>query len=292
MIEKVKKIILGTVQFGLSYGINNKKGKVSIEESHNILKTAYKNGIRTLDSAEAYGSSHQLIGRFHSEFPGYEFKVITKIPGNFNKQSIDKHVKKYLNTLSVQKLEGLMFHTFCSYQENPDLKTEIIRLKSEGLLNYFGVSIYTNEELKEVIKDPLVDTLQLPFNLLDNDSMRGDLLRKAKENGKVIHTRSTFLQGLFFMNPESGHPVAEALKTSLIKIQDLAKRNRISVGALALGYCLHQPYIDKVLIGVDSVEQLNKNLQACFIEFDHSLLKNINEIQSANPELLNPSTWN
>ena len=70
------KIILGTVQFGLDYGINNSNGKVSNNDSQEILKYAYENNIRTLDTAESYGNAHEVIGLFHKNNPQKLFKVI------------------------------------------------------------------------------------------------------------------------------------------------------------------------------------------------------------------------
>ena len=61
------KLILGTVQFGLKYGINNTIGKPKKNEVLNLLKFAYNSGIRVLDTAEAYGNAHQLIGNYHKK---------------------------------------------------------------------------------------------------------------------------------------------------------------------------------------------------------------------------------
>ena len=63
------KLILGTVQMGLPYGINNSTGKVSLEDSLEILDYAFENGIKTLDTAEAYGNAHEVIGIFHHHNP-------------------------------------------------------------------------------------------------------------------------------------------------------------------------------------------------------------------------------
>ena len=61
------KLILGTVQFGLNYGINNTIGKMSEDKVFELLETAYDLGIRTLDTAEAYGNAHSVISNFHKQ---------------------------------------------------------------------------------------------------------------------------------------------------------------------------------------------------------------------------------
>ena len=62
---KKNKLILGTVQFGLDYGINNKSGIPSSNIIKQILDYAMSNGIEILDTAEAYGISQQRIGQYH-----------------------------------------------------------------------------------------------------------------------------------------------------------------------------------------------------------------------------------
>ena len=78
------KFILGTVQMGLDYGINNTNGQVSLENSHEILEYAFNHGIRILDSAEAYGNAHEVIGSFHKNHPDKLFEIITKLPHQFD----------------------------------------------------------------------------------------------------------------------------------------------------------------------------------------------------------------
>ena len=75
------KIILGTVQFGLDYGINNNNGKPSNETVFNILNTARQNGIEILDTAEAYGSAIPTIGEYHHESIS-KFKIVSKFSNN------------------------------------------------------------------------------------------------------------------------------------------------------------------------------------------------------------------
>ena len=111
------KIILGTVQMGLPYGINNTKGKGSLDDSLEILGHAFDNGIRILDSAEAYGNAHEIIGIFHNKYPDKIFKIITKLP-NKNNDDISVKVEVYLKELNVNQLEALMFHSYDSYQNN------------------------------------------------------------------------------------------------------------------------------------------------------------------------------
>ena len=290
-MNSVNKLILGTVQMGLPYGVNNNRGKISTDESFKILNEAYSAGIRTLDTAEVYGDAHRVIGVFHKNNPEQKFNVVTKIPAGREKDDIENIVQRYLDQLQVEKLEALMFHSFASYESQPAMPDELMKLKSAGLLRYVGVSAYTNPEVEALIQDSRIDLIQLPFNLLDNHSLRGELLENAKKADKIIHTRSAFLQGLFFKNPDDSHPVVGALREQLKRIQYLSESVEQNIATLALQYCLQQGYIDNVLIGVDSVKQLKQNVKAVTQHVESELFDEIDKIIVKNYEILNPSNW-
>lgn len=288
------KIVLGTVQFGLNYGINNDAGKPSQEVVNAILSEAWKSNIRTLDTAEAYGTSHESIGKYHQTNTN-KFEVISKyhtsrtdLPDN-----IQERVLKNISILGVDHLYGYMFHSFNDYKNLKDkLLPEFTLLKHKGIIKKIGVSIYTNDELQEVLNDTKIDLIQLPFNLLDNFSLRGELLSLAKTKNKEIHTRSVFLQGLFFMDPEELPTKIKPLRPYLNSIHRLSNNIKLPINQLALNYVLNQSTIDRVLIGVDTVEQLKNNIQLVGSKIDAEFFDQINSIEVKEKELLNPANWN
>ncbi len=279
------KLILGTVQFGLSYGINNLKGKPEKEIVFQILSYAYENGVRYLDTAELYGNAHDLIGEFHKTNPNKKFDIITKFPHEFD-DSLEDKINIYLKQLNVDNLHAVLFHSFESYVKN---KSQLNK-KIKSITNV-GVSIYTNEQINEVINDPDISIIQLPFNVFDNINLRGDVLIKAKAKNKTVHTRSAFLQGLFFMEKDSRNVIKSRLKKELDLLLNISLKHSIPIVELTLNYCLNQQNIDGVLIGVDSLEQLKENIS--FSEKKNSIqyINDINKIRIDNIELLNPSMW-
>jgi aryl-alcohol dehydrogenase-like predicted oxidoreductase len=285
------KLILGTVQMGLDYGINNSSGKISLENSCMILSKAFELGIDTLDTAEAYGNAHQVIGNFHELHPKIKFKVITKVPHDVIAEEIEQKIRTYINDLNVDHLEVLMFHSFDSYKNNKQIILILNNLKSKGLIKHIGVSIYTNSQIETLLLDDNITVVQMPFNLLDNESIRGDLMNKMKARGKVIHTRSAFLQGLFFKEQFENNSISQKLSNELIGIKNISKEENTSISNLALSYCLNQKDIDQVLIGVDSVNQLIDNLKAVDYKMNHDALIKINALKVDNLDLLNPSLW-
>lgn len=288
---KNSKLILGTVQMGLSYGINNTIGKPTTNQAHEILMKAHNSQIGFLDTAEAYGNAHQIIGDFHRKNVKTTFEVITKISDTLIVNIQDK-VSQYLIELCVDHLFCLMFHSFNAYIQNKKIIPTLMQMKGLGKIQHIGVSIYNNNEFEQVINDQNIDLIQLPFNILDNNYLRGELIAEAKRKNKIIHTRSAFLQGLFFKNPSDKEPIVVALNTQLKQIKKLTDEYKIPVTALALGYCMYQNNIDNILIGVDSIEQLKINLETQNYTISESIIRKIDNIRTDNIDLLNPSLWN
>lgn len=277
---------------GLSYGINNSIGKISFINSCKILLKAFESGITTLDTAEAYGNAHQVIGEFHKINSKIKFDIITKIPHDIDSNLIEEKVKTYIKDLNVDYLEVLMFHSFDSYKNNTKIIDKLNSFKSQGLIKNIGVSIYTNNQIEDLLFDNTISVVQMPFNLLDNESVRGELMQKLKDKGKIVHTRSAFLQGLFFKESSDTNLVFKKLSSKIIEIRNIANDQNLSISNLALGYCFHQKNIDQVLIGVDSVQQLIDNIDSANCILNQETVNKINSVKVENLDLLNPSIWN
>ena len=285
------KIIVGTAQFGLNYGINNFSGKISEEQAFEILNYSYSSGIKYIDSAEAYGDAHKVVGNYHAKFQNSIFKVITKIPDNIN-DSIEKKAFDYLNDLKVDKIDILMYHSFQTFYKDLKLgEKEMMGLKTKGIIDKTGVSIYTNEEFEKAIETNWIDVIQFPFNMLDNFSKRGELLLKAKQKGKILHARSAFLQGIFFVDRDREIKIVQKLKPYLNKIDGISQKYNIPINLLALGYCINQHLIDNILIGVNSLSQLISNIDAVNIDIPEDVMLELDAIEVPNVNLLNPSLW-
>ena len=282
--EMFSKISLGTVQFGLEYGVNNSKGQTTKDEVLKILKRCIKVGIEHIDTAAAYGSAENVLGEvIQSEGLSNLFKITTKYKGN-GIDNLSLSTRESLQKLRVEKLHCQMFHSYQDFKH-----TEYI-IKPDSV-DKMGVSVYTNEELLDTIKDPKICVVQCPFNLLDNHSVRGESLKLAKEKGVEVQVRSAFLQGLFFMDRDRLPFALLALKGPLQELDKICSDNQITMSHLALGYCLSKDYIDKVVIGVDSLEQLNMNIEAIKPPLPKFIIEKIDKIRVINQTLLNPTNW-
>lgn len=286
------KFVLGTVQFGLEYGINNNRGKPSDEEVKSILDYAYNQGLIFLDTAEAYGDAQQRIGYYHNRVK-HRFNIITKYSSQIDlPASIVKRVEYNLSTLKVDRLYSYMFHSFDEYKlYYSEFREDLKNMVNGGLIEKIGVSVYTNEEAMQVLDDDSISLIQLPFNLLDNLNKREVVLLRAKERRVEIHTRSVFLQGLFFKELSHLSDSLHSIEPYLKQIRQVKHESNISMQDLALNYVLHQEMISKVLIGVDSLLQLQENIESSNSQIDESIIRKIDEIDVKEIGLLNPVNW-
>jgi uncharacterized protein len=281
-----EKIILGTVQLGLPYGINNTTGKPDRQQAFSILDLAYENGITALDTADNYGEALQVIGD-HRRSSGKDFTIINKF--KIDSQPLIAKLQASLSTLHRQSIACYMYHQFSDYHAAKGV-TELKQLKQNKLIQSIGVSVYSNDELKEAVEDPRIDIIQLPVNILDLPEEKQVLLKRAKENGKEIHARSVFLQGLIMKSPDSLQGNLVPLTEYLNKLHAQAAAHGVSAKKLALNYVLGKSFIDKVVLGIEQAQQLKEILGLIDTNFANKAETGI-EVSKAHTNLLNPVNW-
>jgi aryl-alcohol dehydrogenase-like predicted oxidoreductase len=290
------KLVLGTVQLGMPYGINNSSGQPSEEEAQALLHHAWIGGIRTLDTADAYGTAIERIGNFHaqrSETSSERFRIITKFHADSDTQLLTK-TPQTLTNLHAQSLYCYQYHRFSDVSAFPHIHEQLQTLKEQGIIERIGVSVYTNEEILEAAASPLIDVIQFPFNLLDNMRLRGEAMLRAKDSGKELHTRSVFLQGLFFKPAEDFPAKLAPLQPAIQRLHRLCKSSNFAVCTmqeLALNYALHNPLIDAVLFGIETASQLTETLGAVRDDFDPAVAQEIEAVTVPDQHLLNPVHW-
>lgn len=281
------KLILGTAQFGLKYGINNQSGKLQGTEIDDILNRAIENSITTIDTSYAYGDSEKVLGQSLNRI-NKKIQIISKLP------ETDLNVKEIfyesLSRLGVDSLYGYLIHHFHFFKSKPEVWHEIMKLKDSGLIKKIGFSIYSIEELKYLLDTKIqFDIIQFPYNILDRQFE--PWLPLLKERNINIHVRSTFLQGLFFMDRKLMPSKLKPLESYLNLMYDFALDNKLSLGDIALNYNMTNPFIDGVLIGVDNSKQLIKNIGSVREDITNEVLYLASKINVKEKELLNPVNW-
>ena len=289
MRQMINKLILGTAQFGLDYGINNSFGKPNEDKIQQMLDFAYINGIEWLDTADAYGNATELIGQYFKEH-GQRFKINTKFKGNIN--SITYHLKSSLSKMNINQVDTYFYHSYDDFKNKPEFLNELLKLKASGLIKKIGLSVYENYEFEKAALSSEIDVIQFPFNLLDNLQQRGSLMKFAKSRGKQLHARSVFMQGLFLKKCDNIPAKLAPLKPYLKQINRLSQQYNIEIEHLALAYAMQQPEIDQVIIGVDNIMQLQQNIQIAIEPIDSQIINTIDQIFVQEIELLYPKNWN
>jgi len=294
-MQPISKIVLGTAQLGLHYGINNATGKPSRDCALAILCKAKELGYTALDTAEAYGDAHEIIGSYNRNHE--KFAVLTKLDKSLkftSSSEFERHFTSTLATLGVETLNTYYFHDFSTYTQFEHWES-LLKLQKQGQVEKLGVSIYLNEEALVVARDKRIDVVQMPYNLLDNNYKREIALIELKGQNKEVHARSIFLQGLFFRSIPALPLKLRSLEPYLNTVVSIAQKYNITIRNLALGYVFCNPLVDRIIIGAETVTQL--------IENDNSLndlsitpldaFRSVNlEIQVADEGILNPSSWN
>jgi aryl-alcohol dehydrogenase-like predicted oxidoreductase len=282
------KIALGTVQLGLSYGINNQTGKPTVEDAEQILRVANEHHIHILDSAEAYGDSLSIIGRYIKENSGVSFDVISKFTddGRTLKQKVDST----LELLGQERLYAYMYHRFSDYVGGK-FRDQLARLNEAGKIDRIGLSLYSLGELETVLRDETITIIQVPLNPFDSSLEKRRLLTEAKRRGKEIHVRSAFLQGLFFKDPEGLTGNLKDFIPSLRAFRSVREKYSLNPRQACFNYVLHQPFVDYAVIGVETVEQLTQNLEAVQPVFPEHVMRSLESSFQADSALLNPSNW-
>jgi len=272
----LSKLALGTVQFGLVYGISNKYGRPDQSTVNETLSYAQSKGIKTLDTASAYGDAEKVIGQYVTD----EFDIVTKFLPTDIEKGLVKNLNISLENLKKESVYGFLAHRTNSISE--DVWELLKDLKEKGLVKKIGFSLQTVDECKKVLDRGFIpDLVQVPYNLFDHRFK--DLCIELKKLNTEIHSRSTFLQGLFFVPSEGMNSFFNKVKDPIAQLQS---KYETKLSQFLLKYCLSQNFIDKVIIGVQNKKQLEQNVLG---------LENIGILEEINmvipEEILNPALW-
>lgn len=246
------KIGIGTVQFGLPYGVSNSRGQTSLNEVKEILNFAKSNQISYLDTAPAYGNAESILGTIGIN----EFRVISKFMHCTADEKLHIQLENTLNNLKIDSLYGYIAHRPMELLVNPKQWDDLCKLKQQKKIKKIGFSLNRPQELDVLLdKGMTPDLIQVPYNYFDNRFKRH--LIDMKEQGCEIHTRSPFLQGLFFTKDNALPSFFDEVKKEIVELK-INFGDQLS--AVLLKYALSADFIDVVIMGVENVFQLEKNL--------------------------------
>lgn len=289
---KSPKLGLGTVQFGLPYGISNKTGVPSVEEIKSILASASKFGIDTLDTAAGYGTSEEVLGQVLKNES--QFAIVTKTAKTTEAAELKATFSRSLDRLKKDTVHGLLVHDPMMLFDKaaPQLIDAMSQLKSEGKVKKIGVSVYSPEQAFAILESFSYDIIQLPMNLLDQRALQSGLLKELKKRKIEIHVRSAFLQGLLLMPLEEVPKSFDSVLSHLHSIHGQVRAQGLSMLEASLGFILGLDEIDKVIVGVCAESELNQITKAVrdyCIESRDKL--DYGAFSWPDERILNPALW-
>ena len=286
----IRRLALGTAQFGLQYGIANTIGQVTPDMARQIMHTAHRNGIDTIDTAMAYGNSEKVLG----EIGGLSWRIISKLP-DVPAEITDvrgwlfSKVEGSLSRLGVRHLDGLLLHRPGQLLERGgnEIFSALRDCRKAGLSKKIGYSVYDPSELDQLFEAFPPDIVQAPFNVIDRRLVSGGWLGRLKAASVEVHTRSVFLQGLLLMT-EAARPKKFCPWDALWgRWHDWLKKNEVTALQACLAFVLAEREIDRVVVGVDSSRQLAEILSAARTSSSHPP----DELTVTDEALVNPSLW-
>ena len=283
------RIALGTVQFGLDYGISNYAGKVPNDEITKILNLAKLNNISYLDTAMGYGISESVIGKYRKRHNDNHFNITTKLPDiSASCNSISEFLNESLSRLSCSQVYSLL----CHVPENLNLHTfeELFHLKEQRKIKKIGVSVYSPEQAFSIADNFHIDLIQFPLNIFDQRFIESGCLANLKDKGIEIHTRSLFLQGLLLQPIKEINDYFRPYLSKVTAFHELCLQHNLSALDMALSFTHSIKDVDKFVIGVCSEKQLREILKSYKKTADINIESQI--LSSTEEDFINPSLWN
>lgn len=284
------KLALGTVQFGLDYGISNAAGRTPVDEAGRILARAGLAGIDTLDTAAAYGDSEQVLGQIGVN----GWHVVSKVPplpagAENGKEWVLRHVRQSLDRLRIERLDGLLLHSAADLlkAQGRNIAAGLQEAKAEGLVGKVGYSIYSPQSLTELIEVMPPDLVQAPFNVLDQRLARSGWLGRLVEAGTEVHVRSVFMQGLLLMGREKRPPAFDKWREHWQRWDAAVGGHSEQALALCLGFVKTQPGISRVIVGVENQDHLEQLLAI----WEKAAPFDATTLACDDPQLVEPSNW-
>ena len=302
-MQKLSRLGLGTVQFGLPYGVNNSRGQVPYGEVCAILARASEQGITYLDTSRVYGSSEAVLGKAMKEI-GKEFIVCSKLdlPPNYRDMTeseiriaVNDSFEKSHDALDVETISMYLLHIYEYMTTHDGLVWSLVKeIRDRGDIEMAGVSISGGPvEAAASLDDPDVGAIQIPFNVFDQRWRRTGILERCSNSKVVLINRSAYLKGLLVMDPEQASKIVPVSRRYVRRLQSISTEVGIDVKELALRYALGNPRIDVTIVGIDSIEQLEENILLREIgPLESGQIEAIDsQFEDSPDELVNPALW-
>lgn len=298
MTTELARLGIGTVQWGVAYGVNNSIGIAHKDDINMMLAYAAQNSL-IIDTAWAYGNSEEKIG---SMLDHNVVKIVTKTkPIKTCSSQLSDQAQQVLDAVlgSISLLGGRQLYGVLVHQSDDLLGPHgnrlwrmLKRLKGEGLIEKIGCSFCSPNEYFKVSKRFDLDIVQIPYNIFDQRYINSGMREHTSRYGLEVHLRSIFLQGLFFMKPSElsnkllpAAPYVKALREKLFEFS-------LSPQKAALKYVLQTTNNERLIIGSESLEQWNDIVNTIALSpLKAEELEGLSSLAVEEKLIINPVCW-
>lgn len=304
----LSRLTMGSAQLGLEqYGIANRAGRPARDVVRALVRKAVAHGVTEFDTAQAYGGAESALGDALASFSGAPPRVVTKLapldwlPEDSSDEAVrvavEHSVYSSCHRLRVAQLDVLMLHRYRHLDSHRGrIWRALLELQQKGVVLELGVSLSTPDQAIRAFDIPAIQHVQLPFNLFDDRWHRAGIpARSAARPELTIYARSAFLQGLLLLEPGDWPVVSRDQAAEWAVRLDEAVRacGRLDRADLCLAYVLAQPWIDSIVVGMETIAQLEHNLErVCRPPLDVTQCVSLAGALSGLPDaLLDPSRW-
>lgn len=289
---------LGTVQFGLDYGVTNAAGKVSLESVRAILSEARHRGVGLLDTAALYGDSENVVGLAD---PDRSFSIVTKTvkvgdagDAALAAAMVARRFEQSLRNLDRESVYGLLLHDPADLLGpfGEAVWRELQAIKSRGQARKVGVSIYTGDEIDRILSRFQPDLVQIPINAVDMRLVEGGQLEALRTRGVEVHARSVFLQGLLLQRPQDIPSKFGVLQDTVRDLHAAFEEYGLTPMEGLLAGVLRHSAISRIIVGTTSVAELAEIVTASNRIAGRAFDIDFARHRIEDPRILNPALWN
>ncbi len=300
MTSVTDTLALGTAQLGQSYGIANRIGQPDERTADAVLELAWRLGVRYFDTAQAYGESEAIIGRFLQGNPepiATEMRVITKLhPGADVTRAgeVNALLEGSWERLGRGPVWGALLHRENLLDHWDSHLGETLRQwRARGRIQHLGVSVHSVEGMARAIETPGIEIIQAPLSPFDRRMRSAGLLARAEAAGKKLFVRSVFLQGLIVLEPGEAARRLPLAAGAVMSLTAFCTQHRIDRRRFAIGYVRHLAPEALLVIGSETPFQVKDNCaMVTDSQGDRRLYEEWDEAwPSDDPVLVNPHLW-
>ena len=296
-MKRESRLVLGTAQVGMKYGIANLTGQPDSQTAEAIIESAWRGGIREFDTAQAYGTSEEVLGRvIRKNDLRDRIKITTKLLpeiDHLSREAVFASVKQSLRHLGISKIHCLLLHRENLLQQWDEGIGNIMKaLIDSHLVESVGISVYSPDSAVRALNNDGISAIQIPSNVFDRRFEKAGILGDDFPIDKQIYIRSIFLQGLLFLNPDDLPSNMMFAYQTLNQYESLVKKHNTSKFELALGYVKKAYPKAKIIVGTETSHQVNECLSTWQSVIPDNILNDVRELfMDVDKRILNPGLW-